>query len=190
MILKNKMYPQKYQNTYFITDKEQIGLLYEAPRRSGKKGKKVRNHERLMNIARAGNLEDPEKLKRFLEEDRRINQKKKKKYLSNAKKKVRLGSKANSIHLKFFAQGADKRGTLPRARDQRIKMLGENEQQRMEVSARKLEDLRSQLGPGGRGSDLEISEANQFYLSSLTRKRAAVPDAAPRPARAPRAAFD
>ena len=30
MILKNKMYPQKYQNTYFISDKDQIGLLYQA----------------------------------------------------------------------------------------------------------------------------------------------------------------
>lgn len=165
MILKNKMYPQKYQNTYFITDKEQIGLLYEGPDPKRATKRKVRNHERLMNIARAGNLEDPERLKQFLEEDQRINQQKKKKYLSNAKKKGKVGSKMNSIHLKFFKKGANKRGVMPRVHDNRIKMLGRNEQQRMEHSARKLGDLHQHLRTQPRTSDLDISEANRFYLS-------------------------
>lgn len=165
MILKNKMYPQKYQNTYFITDKEQIGLLYEGPKGTAK-SKKGRNHERLLNIARAGNLEDPEKLKRFLEEDQRINQQKKRKYLSNAKKKQKVGSKMNSIHLKFFKKGANKRGIMPKVHDNRIKMLGQNEQDRMEQSARKLENLRKDLRTQQRSSDLDISEANRFYLSN------------------------
>ena len=169
MILKNKMYPQKYQNTYFITDKEQIGLLYDKEKQKGgsktKKKRKVRAQERLVNIMKAGNLEDPEKLKQFLEEDRKITNQKKKKYLSNAKKKAKIGTKKNSIHLKFFKNGANTRMMMPKVHDNRIAMLMENEKERMHYSAKKLDQLRNDLRNEETGRDVDLAEANRFYLS-------------------------
>jgi hypothetical protein len=168
MFLKNQMYPQKYENTYFITDKEQIGLLYEdKSRRSGSKTKKKRGGERLRNIRKNADLNDPEKLKNFLEEDRRITKKKKNKYLSNAKKKGGVGSKMNSIHLKFYKDGADKRTMLPKVYDNRIAMLRENEQKRMERSARKIHNLNNNFRDRDQPPPVDISEANKFYLSNF-----------------------
>lgn len=166
MILKNKMYPQKYQNTYFITDKEQIGLLYDDKPKKGnpKTKKKGRNQERLRNMQRA-DLADPQKLKQFLEEDRRITQQKKRKYLTNAKKRSKVGSKTNSIHVKFYKDGADKRIMMPKVHDNRIAMLMENEKKRMHKSARKIHELNRNFRENGEADHQDISEANRFYLS-------------------------
>ena len=131
-----------------------------------KRRNKNRNQERLSNIARAGNFDDPEKLKKFLEEDRRITHQKKKKYFNKAKNnKKKVGSKMNSIHLKFFKTGADKRGILPKVHDNRISMLRENERRRIDKSTRKLNELRNNLKSETYANNTDFTEGNQRYLS-------------------------
>ena len=156
MMLKAQKFPQKYENTVFLADRGHVGTIYDQKAKKRRKEEQVR----LNNISNIYDIHSPDKLERFLNEDRKMTGQRKKRYLELIRNKQE-GKKDRSIHLKFYKHGADQKRLWPKVHDDRIELLSQNEHKRMMLSKQKMKEANS------RSANADLENGNYNYLSKL-----------------------